>query len=128
MQTVVRRSNSIPLNKLVRAYELYMTTDMDLKQISRALLLKYTTLRSAIKRAELKGLVGEYIPQTSTKVVLNCIQTYGAMTAREVADHTGLSAKVCSEQLRRAVNCGAAKAKKKRSYSIYYPLSEREAS
>lgn len=52
-------SRTIPLETLVRAYELWIVTDLSLRQVSEVLGVAYGTLHQAIARAEDRGLYND---------------------------------------------------------------------
>lgn len=117
-----RGSHTIPVAVLVRSYELWMSTDLSIREIARAVGVNYRTLHQAIKIAELKGLYGGHLPARGGTVfkVIDCITTGGGLTSPEVQNITGLGKAVARQAIYTAYRRGLVSRRKLCSRDRYY--------
>ena len=91
-------SNKIPLPLLVKAYEIWITTDLTQRQVAKALGVHHRTLNQAIVTAERRGLYGTYKPAFGIKIVQRFIETnQSKLTTREISEHLNLGLDVTKQ-------------------------------
>ena len=113
------RLNEIPVDKLVRAYELNAITDLNYKEIARALEVDYDKLLSAIYRTEKNGLYGTYMYGGPVRAVAEYLEkTNSNLTPAELAKDLKLNEKSVKYALKKGLDKGFLK--KLNSGEYYY--------
>lgn len=80
----------IPIKTMVRAYELYKTTDLRIKEIARALCVDDRKLRRAIAKAESDGLVKTIPYKGVNKKIIDALNgVANGLTSKEIGEKTG---------------------------------------
>lgn len=89
---VYRLSKAVPLETLIRAYELYSSTDMSKTEVAKVLGLNKRTLTSTLQKAEADGLWVERAIGGASQMVLNYLNANPGKTCAQIAKATGLEA------------------------------------
>lgn len=87
---VYRLSKAVPLGTLIRAYELWCSTDMSKCEVARALGVNERTLTSTMQKAEEGGLWTERKVSGVNPYILDYLRNQPGKTCRQIAKATGL--------------------------------------
>lgn len=111
------------LENLVKAYELWMGSELNLKQVAKALDLNYKQLYFAIMRAEQNGL-SSY--KTAAHKAADLVAAHPGITIVEIADIAGWSTSHATRSLSQAKRKSLVIRRRMMSdkrFAVYFPVA-----